>query len=149
MATGPPTGAAAPRSTTPARVLVIAGSDSGGGAGIQADVRACMANHAYAATAISALTVQNSHGVHGVHVPPVDTVEEQMTAVLGDIGADAIKTGMLPTAEIVRKVAQVRTPLPTTDTLLKKRKGLFGFFRLKCYLEMTTRLLWTLLYMSG
>jgi Phosphomethylpyrimidine kinase len=102
MATG-----RAPRSTTPARVLVIAGSDSGGGAGIQADIRACMANHAFAATAISALTAQNSHGVHSVHVPPVDVVEAQMVAVLEDIGADAVKTGMLPTGDIVRRVAQV------------------------------------------
>jgi hydroxymethylpyrimidine/phosphomethylpyrimidine kinase len=98
----------APRSRTPARVLVVAGSDSGGGAGIQADIRACMANHAFASTAISALTAQNSHGVHDVHVPSVDVVEAQMVAVLEDIGADAVKTGMLPNAEIVRRVAQVR-----------------------------------------
>ena len=101
----------APRSTTPARVLVVAGSDSGGGAGIQADIRACMANRAFAATAISALTAQNSHGVHSVHVAPVESVEAQMAAVLDDIGTDAVKTGMLPSGEIVRKVAEVR-PCP-------------------------------------
>ena len=101
---------AAPRSTTPPRVLVIAGSDSGGGAGVQADVRACMANHAFATTAISALTAQNSHGVHAVHMAPADIVEAQIAAVLDDIGTDAIKTGMLPSGEIVRKVASVRSP---------------------------------------
>jgi hypothetical protein len=90
----------------PPRVLVVAGSDSGGGAGIQADVRACMACGTFASTAITALTAQNSQGVSAVHVPPVATLEAQLEAVLGDIGADVIKTGMLPNAELVITVAQ-------------------------------------------
>ena len=88
------------------RVLVVAGSDSGGGAGIQADIKSCMACGAYASTAITALTVQNTQGVHGVHTPPVDILRGQMSAVLDDIGADVIKTGMLPDAASVRAVAE-------------------------------------------
>lgn len=93
------------RSVVPPRVLVVAGSDSGGGAGIQADVRACMANHAFAATAITALTAQNSHGVHAVHTAPVDIIAAQIDAVIDDIGADCVKTGMMPSGEVVRAVA--------------------------------------------
>lgn len=90
-----------------ARVLVVAGSDSGGGAGIQADIKALTVLGCYAATAITALTVQNTLGVHGVH--PVDPgfVAAQMEAVLSDIGADAIKTGMLHSAGIIATVARV------------------------------------------
>jgi Phosphomethylpyrimidine kinase len=92
------------------RVLVIAGSDSGGGAGIQADVRTCMACGAYAATAITALTAQNTRGVQAVHVPPVAILAAQIRSVLDDIGADVIKTGMLPDVAAVRAVAAaVRT----------------------------------------
>lgn len=87
------------------RVLVVAGSDSGGGAGIQADVRACMACGAYAANAISALTAQNTLGVQRVHVPPVEVLRLQLRSVLDDIGADVVKTGMLPDAASVRAVA--------------------------------------------
>ena len=86
------------------RVLVIAGSDSGGGAGVQADIKSCMACGVYASTAITALTAQNTHGVDAVHVPPVDTLRAQVRAVLRDIGASAIKTGMLPDAECVHAV---------------------------------------------
>ncbi|MBC7800106.1 MAG: bifunctional hydroxymethylpyrimidine kinase/phosphomethylpyrimidine kinase, partial [Gemmatimonadaceae bacterium] len=87
------------------RVLIVAGSDSGGGAGIQADTKAVMALGAYAATAITALTAQNTCGVHGVFPVPPAFVQQQMTVVLDDIGADAIKTGMLGTAEMVSAVA--------------------------------------------
>jgi len=89
----------------PGRVLIIAGSDSGGGAGIQADVKAVTALGGYAATAIAALTAQNTLGVFGVHAVPVDFVVQQMTLVLDDIGADALKTGMLATAEVIEAVA--------------------------------------------
>ncbi len=77
------------------RVLIIAGSDSGGGAGIQADLKSCMALDAYAGTAITALTAQDTLGVHGVHPVPLDFIRQQIQLYLADIGADAIKTGML------------------------------------------------------
>ena len=89
------------------RVLIIAGSDSGGGAGIQADIKAVTALGGYGATAITAITVQNTLGVHGVHPLPLDLVEAQARAVLDDIGADAIKTGMLGSVEVVERVAAV------------------------------------------
>lgn len=94
---------AAPRG----RVLIVAGSDSGGGAGIQADIKAVTAMGGYAATAITAITVQNTLGVHGVHPVPLDVVEAQARAVLEDIGADALKTGMLATVETVELVARL------------------------------------------
>ena len=90
---------------TPGRVLVVAGSDSGGGAGLQADVKSCLACGAFASTAVTALTAQNSHGVHAVHVPPADALRAQLAAVLDDIGTDVVKTGMLPDAESVAAVA--------------------------------------------
>jgi len=95
------------------RVLIIAGSDSGGGAGIQADIKAVTVMGGYAATAITAITVQNTLGVHGVHPLPLDLIEAQARAVLDDIGADAIKTGMLGSVEVVERVAAI---LATTDT---------------------------------
>jgi hydroxymethylpyrimidine/phosphomethylpyrimidine kinase len=87
------------------RVLIIAGSDSGGGAGIQADIKAVSALKGYAATAITALTAQNTQGVFGVHEVPPDFVARQMELVLTDIGADALKTGMLATVPIIEAVA--------------------------------------------
>ena len=89
------------------RVLIIAGSDSGGGAGIQADIKTVTALGGYAATAITAVTVQNTLGVTGVHGIPPAFVEAQARAVLDDIGADAIKTGMLGSVEMVEAVAQM------------------------------------------
>src|SRR3989344_4096233 len=89
------------------RVLIIAGSDSGGGAGIQADIKTVTALGGYAATAITAVTVQNTLGVTGVHPIPLDVVEAQARAVLSDIGADAIKTGMLGDAATVELVARL------------------------------------------
>lgn len=90
----------------PARVLVIAGSDSGGGAGIQADIKTITALGGYAMTALTAVTVQDTTGVHGIHAVPLSVIREQIRACLSDIGADAIKTGMLGTAEIVVAVAE-------------------------------------------
>ena len=87
------------------RVLTIAGSDSGGGAGIQADIKTISAMGCYAASAITAVTVQNTIGVQAVHPVPLDILEGQMDAVLSDIGADAVKIGMLHSAEVVRLVA--------------------------------------------
>ena len=93
--------------STLGRVLIIAGSDSGGGAGIQADIKAVTMLGGYAATAITAITVQNTLGVHGVHPLPLDLIEAQARAVLDDIGADAIKTGMLGAVEVVERVAAI------------------------------------------
>lgn len=87
------------------RVLIVAGSDSGGGAGIQADIKTVTALGAFAATAITALTAQNTHGVHAVHAVPPDFIARQIAVVLDDIGADAIKTGMLGNAATIEVVA--------------------------------------------
>ena len=89
------------------RVLIIAGSDSGGGAGVQADIKTVTALGGYAATAITAVTVQNTLGVHGVHAIPVAIIEAQARAVLDDIGADAIKTGMLGGRDAVEAVGRL------------------------------------------
>ena len=89
------------------RVLIVAGSDSGGGAGIQADIKTVTALGGYAATAITALTAQDTNGVHAVHPVPPAFVQQQMQVVLDDIGADAIKTGMLGDAATVLAVAEV------------------------------------------
>jgi hydroxymethylpyrimidine/phosphomethylpyrimidine kinase len=86
------------------RVLVIAGSDSGGGAGIQADIKTITAFGAYAATAITALTAQDTLGVHAVHMVPADFVGRQIAVVLDDIGADVVKTGMLGDAAMIEVV---------------------------------------------
>jgi len=88
------------------RVLIVAGSDSGGGAGIQADIKTVLALGGYAATAITALTAQNTLGVHGVLPVPPDFVRLQIAVVMDDIGADVIKIGMLGSAEIVQAVAE-------------------------------------------
>jgi hydroxymethylpyrimidine/phosphomethylpyrimidine kinase len=89
------------------RVLIVAGSDSGGGAGIQGDIKTVTALTGYAATAITALTAQNTLGVFGIHPVPVEFIALQMRLVLDDIGADAIKTGMLHSAEVINTVADV------------------------------------------
>ena len=87
-----------------ARVLTIAGSDSGGGAGIQADIKAISATGSYAASAITAVTVQNTVGVRDVFPLPINIVTGQIEAVLDDIGADAIKIGMLHSVEVIEAV---------------------------------------------
>jgi hydroxymethylpyrimidine/phosphomethylpyrimidine kinase len=87
------------------RVLIVAGSDSGGGAGIQADIKAVTCLNAYAATAVTALTAQNTLGVFGVHGVAPAFVQKQIEVVMADIGADAIKTGMLADAAVIDAVA--------------------------------------------
>ncbi len=89
------------------RVLIVAGSDPSGGAGIQADIKTVTALGGYAMTAITALTAQNTEGVFGVHEVPPDFIAQQMRLVLGDIGADCIKIGMLHSAEVIATVADV------------------------------------------
>ena len=92
-------------STKQGRVLILAGSDSGGGAGIQADIKTVTALGGYAATAITAITVQNTQGVSDVFKIPPEVVWAQARAVLDDIGADAFKTGMLGSRKMVEAVA--------------------------------------------
>jgi hydroxymethylpyrimidine/phosphomethylpyrimidine kinase len=92
--------------TTPPRVLTIAGTDSGGGAGVAADLRALAACGVHACVAVTAVTVQNTLGVSAVHTVPPETVAGQITAVATDIGLDAAKTGMLATTEIIEAVAE-------------------------------------------
>jgi hydroxymethylpyrimidine/phosphomethylpyrimidine kinase len=100
------------------RVLIIAGSDSGGGAGIQADIKTVTALGGYAATAITAVTVQNTLGVHGVHPVPVEIIEDQARAVLDDIGADAIKTGMLGARVVVEAVGRLLEAYPRIPAVI-------------------------------
>lgn len=89
------------------RVLTIAGSDSGGGAGIQADIKTISAMGCYASSAITAVTVQNTLGVQAVHPIPLDILEGQIDAIISDIGADAIKIGMLHSSKVVNLVAEM------------------------------------------
>jgi hydroxymethylpyrimidine/phosphomethylpyrimidine kinase len=88
------------------KVLTIAGSDSGGGAGIQADLKTFSALGCYGMSAISALTAQNTQEVTGIHPVPPEFLEKQIHAVLSDFGADAIKIGMLHSSEIIKVVAR-------------------------------------------
>jgi hydroxymethylpyrimidine/phosphomethylpyrimidine kinase len=89
------------------RILIIAGSDSSGGAGIQADIKTVTMLGGYAASAVTAVTVQNTLGVSAVHAIPAAVVAAQMRAVIDDIGVDAVKIGMLGDAELIAAVAEV------------------------------------------
>ena len=100
------------------RVLIVAGSDSGGGAGIQADIKTVGALGGYAATAITALTAQNTLGVFGVSPVLPEFVAQQMRIVLNDLGADAIKTGMLCDAGVIDAVTAVFDSMTTTIPLI-------------------------------
>lgn len=90
----------------PYKVLTIAGSDSGGGAGIQADLKTITVLGGFGMSVITALTAQNTLGVHGIHDVPPEFVAAQFDAVATDIGIDAAKTGMLATPEVIRVVAE-------------------------------------------
>ncbi|MEM1202932.1 MAG: bifunctional hydroxymethylpyrimidine kinase/phosphomethylpyrimidine kinase [Acidobacteriota bacterium] len=98
MKTGPP--------ETPPRLLTIAGSDSGGGAGIQADLKTFAAHGAYGMSAVTAITAQNTRAVDAIHPVPVPVVTAQIDAVFDDLGVDAVKIGMLASAELVQAVAE-------------------------------------------
>jgi hydroxymethylpyrimidine/phosphomethylpyrimidine kinase len=95
-----------------AKLLIIAGSDSGGGAGIQADLKTASFLGVYATTAITAITAQNTLGVQGVEAVSAAMVRAQIQSVLSDIGADAVKTGMLFSAEIISEVAYILASHP-------------------------------------
>jgi hydroxymethylpyrimidine/phosphomethylpyrimidine kinase len=114
----PPTLPLPPPGTTPLRVLTIAGSDSGGGAGIQADMRTMALLGVHACVAVSAVTVQNSLGVNGFHEIPADVVAAQIEAVVTDIGIQAAKTGMLASSAIVDAVAAMWRRLELTVPLV-------------------------------
>jgi hypothetical protein len=96
---------ARPTPTHPPRVMSVAGSDSGGGAGIQADLKTFVGLGAFGMTTLTSVTAQNTRGVQGVHVVPPADVAMQMDSVLSDLGVDALKTGMLPTPESIQVVA--------------------------------------------
>lgn len=100
------------------RVLSIAGSDSGGGAGIQADLKTFAALGCYGMTAITALTAQNTLGVSGIHGVPPEMLKAQLSAVLDDIGVDAVKIGMLHAPDIVRTVAWALRHYEVTQVVL-------------------------------
>jgi hydroxymethylpyrimidine/phosphomethylpyrimidine kinase len=100
------------------RVLSIAGSDSGGGAGIQADLKAFAACGVHGMTAITAITAQNTVGVIAVHPIPPDVIIAQVRAVAGDIGVDAVKIGMLGDEPTIRAVAQALGELPATTPIV-------------------------------
>lgn len=89
------------------KILIIAGSDSCGGAGVQADIKTATALKTYAASAITCLTAQNSQKVYDIFYPPIEFLSKQIEVVLGDIKIDVIKTGMLGNAEITKAVAKI------------------------------------------
>jgi len=91
------------------KAMTIAGSDSGGGAGIQADLKTFAALGVYGTSTLTAITAQNTLGVMGVHEVPIEMISAQIDAVLGDIGADAVKTGMLASSAIIGCVAEAMT----------------------------------------
>lgn len=124
----------APRPSTPPRLLTIAGSDSGGGAGIQADLKTFAALGGYGLSVITAITAQNTVAVTAVHPVPAGVVAAQVDAVWEDIGVDAVKIGMLASAELVRTVAErlshhlartpSRTPVPVVlDPVMVAKSG--------------------------
>ena len=109
------------------RILTIAGSDSAGGAGIQADLKAITLLGGYGMSVLTALTAQNTLGVQAIHEVPADFVGKQIDAVLTDIGADAIKTGMLANAEIIEivagKIRQYRMRKVVVDPVMVAKGG--------------------------
>ena len=109
------------------RVMTIAGSDSGGGAGIQADLKTFAAMGTYGASVLTAITAQNTVGVSGVHEIPVEMVAAQIEAVLSDIGADAVKTGMLSSSDIIetvaRELAHFRVERLVVDLVMVAKSG--------------------------
>ena len=109
------------------RVLSIAGSDPSGGAGIQADLKAIAAHDGYGMAAVTALTAQNTHGVRSVHVPDAGFLREQLDAVSDDVVVDAVKTGMLGTADVVRTVTawlrEHRPPVVVVDPVMVATSG--------------------------
>ncbi len=111
----------------PKRVLTIAGSDSGGGAGIQADLKTITVLGAFGMSVVTALTAQNTRGVYGIHDVPPEFVGAQFDAVATDIGIDAAKTGMLATSDVIRivarKIRQYRIEKLVVDPVMVAKGG--------------------------
>ncbi len=109
------------------RALTIAGSDSGGGAGLQADLKTFAAFGVYGMSVVTAVTVQNTRGVYGVVNMDPDVVAKQIRVVVEDLGIDVVKTGMLATAEIIRRVAELtrayRFPVLVVDPVMRAKSG--------------------------
>ncbi|CAA6667799.1 unnamed protein product [Spirodela intermedia] len=108
-------------------VLTVAGSDSGAGAGIQADLKACGALGVYCSSVITAVTAQNTLGVQGVHPVPVDFVEDQLRSVLSDMEVDVVKTGMLPSVDIIKalcdKIKEFHVKALVVDPVMVSTSG--------------------------
>ncbi len=108
----------------PPRVLAVAGSDSGGGAGIQADLKTMLALGVHGMSVVTAVTAQNSTGVHGYWELPPEAVDAQLAAVLDDIGVDAVKTGMLASPDLVvvtaKRLRDVEAPLVVDPVCVSK-----------------------------
>jgi hydroxymethylpyrimidine/phosphomethylpyrimidine kinase len=135
--------------TTPPRILIIAGSDSSGGAGIQADIKTVTMLGGYAMTAITAITAQNTRGVTAVEVLSPDLVAAQIEACLSDIGADAVKIGMLGSPSIAHRVADLLDGLAvpvvfdpvmiaTSGAVLADAETIAAFERLMALAALTT-----------
>ncbi len=133
----------------PARILIIAGSDSGGGAGIQADIKTVTMLGGHAMTAITAVTAQNTRGVQAVHPVPTAMVLAQMDAVVSDIGVDAVKIGMLGSADlaaaIARPLANLGVPIvfdpvmiATSGSVLADARTIASFGALMAIAAVTT-----------
>ena len=101
----PKSGTKADSVTNPARILIVAGSDSGGGAGIQADLKTVTMLGGHAMTAVTAVTAQNTLGVDAIHAVPAEMILAQIDAIVSDIGVDAVKIGMIGSAFAARQVA--------------------------------------------
>ncbi len=127
------------------RVLIVAGSDSGGGAGIQADIKTVTALGGYAMTAVTALTAQNTLGVHGVFGVDPAFIARQMTVVLDDLGADALKTGMLHSVPVISAVCDVIAAragnIPLVADPVMYAKGGHALLQPDAVETLTTRLL--------
>lgn len=127
------------------RILIIAGSDSGGGAGIQADIKTVTALNGFAMTAITALTAQNTKGVTAIHDVPQDFIAEQIRVVVEDLGVDAIKTGMLSQPETIETVCQaietLERPVPLVVDPVMVAKGGASLLAQEAVAAMKTRLL--------
>ena len=109
------------------RVLTIAGSDSGGGAGIQADLKAITLLGGFGMSVLTALTAQNTVAVTSIHDVPLDFIAAQIEAVFSDIGVDAVKTGMLSNAEVVKlvasKMSEYKPPIVVVDPVMVAKSG--------------------------
>ena len=136
-------------SKAPARILIIAGSDSGGGAGIQADIKTVTMLGGHAMTAVTAITAQNTLGVDAVHLVPTQMVIDQISAVVSDIGVDAVKIGMIGNAATAHAVADCLTELScpiifdpvmvaTSGAVLADADSIVAFERLMRLATLTT-----------